>query len=249
MPARAGSVSIQVEGPSVVEPYESREIRSKVDGQVAGAPVEGESFGQGDLLLQLDRTELVQNVRQAEIGLSQAALARDKARFTLEKAGTDLEKANRLFSSGAIPKDQRDLAAEALQGAEYGLKSAELAVQQALLVLETARTDLSAASVRAPFDGVVLSASAAPGDLVGKGALLMVYADLSKVRLQAEVDEFDIGKIRPGQNVTVTGDALGEANLASTVERISPAAQVINNISVSRSPRCSTMRMGCSGRG
>jgi HlyD family secretion protein len=62
--------------------------------------------------------------------------------------------------------------------------------------------------------------------------LLLTFADLSKVRLQAEVDEFDIGKVQSGQPVTITSDALGEGSLQSKVERVSPAAEVINNISI-----------------
>ena len=124
------------------------------------------------------------------------------------------------------------LAEEAFQNADYGLKSAELAVSQALLSLETARVNLNGAALRAPFKGVVLKSSLTNGDLVSKGALLLTFADLSRVRLVAEVDEFDIGKVQPGQSVTITSDALGESSLKSKVERVSPAAEVINNISI-----------------
>jgi HlyD family secretion protein len=232
VPAKAGSVSIRVEGPSVVEPYLSQDIRSKIEGQITTAAVEGDSFAKGDVLLQLDRTEQVKDLRQAEIGLSQAVVNRDRARATMEKAKTDFDTAKRLFSTGAIPKEQMDLAQETLQNAEYGFKSAELTVSQALLSLETARENLNGTSIRAPFDGIVLRSSVTAGDLVSKGALLLTFADLSRIRLQAEVDEFDIGKVQPGQPVTITSDALGETSLTSKVERVSPAAEVINNISV-----------------
>jgi len=105
-------------------------------------------------------------------------------------------------------------------------------VSQALLSLETARGNLNGTALRAPFKGVVLKSSLTNGDLVSKGALLLTFADLSKVRLVAEVDEFDIGKVQSGQSVTITSDALGEASLKSKVERVSPAAEVINNISI-----------------
>jgi HlyD family secretion protein len=88
--------------------------------------------------------------------------------------------------------------------------------------------------VRAPFSGVVLDASPNPGDLVARGAVLLSFADLSRVRLQAEVDEFDIGRVQAGQTATVSSEVLGDDVLRSRVERVSPAAEVVNNISIFR---------------
>jgi HlyD family secretion protein len=230
--AKAGSVSVRVEGPSVVEPYVAQELRSKIEGQLVLVPAEGDSFDQNDVLVRFDSSDQVKDVRQAEIGLSQARVNRERAKATLEKATTDLENKKRLFSSGAVPKEQVTLAEESFQNAEYALKSAELAVSQALLSLETAQESLRGTTLRAPFTGIVLRSSLINGDVVSKGALLLTFADLSKVRLVAEVDEFDIGKVQPGQSVTITSDALGDTNLNSKVERVSPAAEVINNISI-----------------
>jgi HlyD family secretion protein len=60
----------------------------------------------------------------------------------------------------------------------------------------------------------------------------MTFADVSRLRLNAEVDEFDIAMVEVGMPVVITADAMGRDSLSSTVERISPAAEVINNISI-----------------
>ena len=100
------------------------------------------------------------------------------------------------------------------------------------MTLESARREQQAALVRAPFSGVVLSTELNPGDLISKGGVLLELADVARVRLRAEVDEFDIPKVEPGQAVSVTSEALGDTTLRSKVERISPAAEVVNNISI-----------------
>jgi len=123
-------------------------------------------------------------------------------------------------------------ARENVASTQRSLELAELGVSQAALALETAQEELAATVVRAPFDGVVLSTDLNPGDLVSRGALLLTFADLSRVRLRAEVDEFDIGKVEVGQSVSISSDAVGESALKSKVERISPAAEVVNNISI-----------------
>ena len=100
---------------------------------------------------------------------------------------------------------------------EKAVKQARISLSQASLALETAQADLENTVVIAPFSGVVLRSELAPGDLISKGAILLTYADLSRVRLQAEVDEFDIGKVEKGQSVTIGSDALGDDVLKSKV--------------------------------
>jgi len=123
-------------------------------------------------------------------------------------------------------------AAMTVRSAEFALRAAELAVQQAELALESARTNLEKATVRAPFSGIVLDTSVGIGDLVGSGSALVVLADLSRVRIDAEIDEYDIGRVAPGMRVAITGDALGDESRSSRVERVSPSAEVVNNIPI-----------------
>ena len=230
--AKPGSVSVVVEGPSVVEPYRVQTVRSRVEAMVLQSPSEGDAFAGGDVLVRFDSADQQKALRQAQIALAQARVNRDRAADTLEAAEKDLSDKQTLLGSGAVPEDQVREARENVVSAQRSLELAELSVSQAALALETAQGELAATVIRAPFDGVVLSTALNPGDLVSRAALLLTFADLSRVRLQAEVDEFDIGKVETGQPVSISSEAIGENALKSTVERISPAAEVINNISI-----------------
>ncbi len=230
--ARTGSVSVLVEGPSVVEPYLSQSIRSKIGGVIVEAPEEGDTFKKGEIIVRFDNTDVAKSYRQAEIKLEQARVNRDKAKDLLARLREDLTGKEKLLSTGAVSKSEVDSLKEAVSNAEYSLKLAELQVTDAALALETAKDNLDSAKIPAPFDGIVLKTNVGRGDLVSPGSLLLLYADISKVRLQAEVDEFDIGKVKPGQPVTITSDALGSTKLRSKVERVSPQAEVVNNISI-----------------
>lgn len=230
--AKPGSVSVVVEGPSVVEPYLMQTVRSRIDGVVIKSPMEGDFFSKGDVMVRFDNSEQQKAVRQAQIFLEQARINREKADNTLKKAETDLSNKQKLFKSGAVPQEQVDIAKNDLDTAVNSLKLTDLSVSQAVLSLETAEADKAATVVRAPFNGVVLSTELNPGVLINRSAELLIFADLSRVRLRAEVDEYDINKIQTGQSVSITGEAIGDKPLTSTVERISPAAEVINNISI-----------------
>lgn len=230
--AKPGSVQVKVEGPALVGPYRLQTLRAQIEGIVVSTVAEGDPVAAGAVLVRFDSVDQDKAVRQAELALAQARLNLERARAAVEMARGDLESKQRLAASGAVARDQVDSAAETLRGDEYALKTAEITLSQAELALETARRDREATAVRAPFAGVVLSTQLNPGDLVSKGAALLELADLSRVRLEAEVDEFDIARVQPEQTVTVTSEALSGETLSGRVERISPAAEVVNNISI-----------------
>jgi HlyD family secretion protein len=131
-----------------------------------------------------------------------------------------------------VARDQVTKAEETVTNAELAVEGARVKIDQNRLLLDKARTELAGTIVTAPFSGVVLKSSASAGDVVNAGNVLLTLADVSRVRLNAEVDEYDIGQITVGLPVTVTSDALPDADLKSKVERVSPAAEIINNISI-----------------
>ena len=229
---KEGTVSVVVEGPSIVEPYRSQDIRSKTAGNLIFAPFEGDEFKSGEVLFRFDRSDQEEAVKQAELNLSQARLDLRKAQLSVEKSKSDLADKERLLKGGAVPQVQVTDANEAVVNAELAVEIANLKIEQSELLLEKARSELEGTVVYAPFEGIVLKSYANSGDVVSSSSMLMTFSDVSRVRLQAEVDEFDIGKIEPGMAVTITADTLGEDTLKSKVERISPAAEVINNISI-----------------
>ena len=230
--AAEGSVRVVVEGPGSVSPVRTQTIRSGIGGILTRAPDVGDSFAQGQIMVSFDTSDLAQATRQSELNLTQARLNRERGAGDLELANADLQSVERLEASGAATRDQVAQAALAVRNAEFALRAAELAVQQAELALESAAANLEKASVRAPFSGVVLDTSVGTGDLVGSGSALVVLADLSRVRIDAEIDEYDIGRVEPGMRVSITGDALGDESRSSRVERVSPSAEVVNNIPI-----------------
>lgn len=232
MEAAPGMVAVRVEGPSVVEPFRLQEIRSTISGTVLRAPSIGDSINAGSVIVEFDATNLRTALRQAELNLAQAELDRDRAELSLAQAEATLADRERLYGEGTIARDQVTAARDIVSSSQLAVQAAAIKVSQSELALATARADLDSAVIQAPFSGVVLASEVVPGENVGGGALLLTIADVSRVRLSAEVDEYDIGKIEPNMQVEITSDALGEESIRSRVERISPAAQIVNNISI-----------------
>ena len=94
---------------------------------------------------------------------------------------------------------------------------------KALVSLETAYTKRDALTVTAPCDGVVATLDADKGDDVTDGAKLMsIVEDGAGLTLTLAVDELDILSVQPGQSVKLSVDALDDAELSGTVQKIAP---------------------------
>jgi HlyD family secretion protein len=230
--ARPGSISITVEGPAVVEPFRELAVRSGIAGTIVEATTVGDSVVAGDVLARFDGTTFRAALEQARLNLEQARVEMERAELALRRAQSDLADKESLFSSGSITRNERDAARESVAAAELEVTSARIRRDQSALALETATTNLAATEVRAPYAGVVLAAQIGPGDVVTSGTVLMTFADLTRLRVIAEVDEFDVGRVEPGMPVVITADSIGDEEVMSTVERVSPAAEIINNISI-----------------
>lgn len=93
---------------------------------------------------------------------------------------------------------------------------------QAQAAYTAAQDVLSELNIRAPFDGVVYSLPVLQGAYLNPGDLVLQEADLAKVRVRAFVDEPDIGRLAPGDNIDVTWDAMPERTWQGTVT-VAPA--------------------------
>lgn len=102
------------------------------------------------------------------------------------------------------------------------VKQAWAAVQAAELALEQAQADLAAATLTAPFDGVVLEVKTQPGETVAAGASLVVLADPVAVEVETSIIEEDLPLVQPGQEAELFFDARPDAEVLGHVARIVP---------------------------
>lgn len=230
--AKKGSVSVVVEGAAIVEPYQQVTLRSPASSMLTRVARGGESFDRNGIVASLDDTVLRNTLAQAELLLAQAEVDARRAKLASERAAKDVRDKKTLLDNRALSPDQYAVAEEAARNADLALEAAELKVKQSRLSVDRARKELTETMIRAPFPGTVLKTFVAPGDLVSANAPLALFGDISRLRLIAEVDEFDIGKISLGQIVTIGGDSVGPEPIRSKVESISPMAEIVNNISI-----------------
>ena len=230
--AKAGVVSVTVESIAVAEPYSERNFRAPFSGLLLEVAGEGAELKQGDIIAVFETEELDRQVSLAEIALSEALLKKEKAEADLAKARKTLSDREVLFASGAVSREQLELAAEGVSSAEYELKSVSLAVERSKITLNTAEKNRRDAYIKAPFNGTVLQSMFTPGDWVSQNSVILSFGDISRLRFKGEVDEYDVGRISPGMPVAIKADSIGNTVLHAEIETVSPQAQIISNIAV-----------------
>jgi HlyD family secretion protein len=232
--ATDGALNIAVEAVSVAEPALSASLRNRTAGYVRSILTEGTKVAPGMVIIAFDDAELLKTLAQTKLSLRQAQVSLERTRAMEARSKSDLATKKNLLVAKATTQDTIDAAGDALATALFARNTAEFSLEQATLAAEQAKRDLGEATIRASFAGVVSRPSLVAGDFAPANSQLASIIDLSRILFRAEVDEYDIGKLRVGLPVTVTVPALGDAVFRARVDAISPAAEIVNNISIFR---------------
>lgn len=90
--------------------------------------------------------------------------------------------------------------------------------------VDGANSDLDNAKLITPIGGTVLAISLEVGETVGGYQKVATVADVASLRVMADIDELDIGRVSVGQVVTVTLDAYPGVKLPGSIEKLAPGA-------------------------
>lgn len=222
-------IVVAVEAAGVIEPSLTVEVKSKASGEILSIDGEtGDLVDQDKLLVQIDKRSPSNQLAQAKAELEAAIARRGIAEAQSKRAKTLLE-------SRTINEVDYEQTILEFANAKADVIRAEVAVENARIALDD--TD-----VRAPITGTIIEKLVEKGQVissptmdVGGGTLLLKMANLSSVQVKAMVDESDIGKIRPGQPVTVTVTSFPNQPFEGTVSKIEPQAmaeQTVTTFSV-----------------
>jgi len=136
---------------------------------------------------------------EAQVQAAEAAVSQAQARLDLLKAGAS----------------EKDIAVSEAQ------------VAQAQAALDAAKAALSKATLTAPFAGTIGAVYVREGEMITPGQPVIVLGDLSTLRVETtDLNEVDVARVKVGQKVDITFDALPERKLMGTVTHIAPMSAV-----------------------
>ena len=215
------TVENTVTATGTIEPVETVEVGTQVSGKVEKIYVDfNDVVKKGQLLAELDKLTLNQNVSRAKASLTSAESQLNYAKLTYERT-------KQLYESNAATLASYQEAQNTYTQAQMSKKNAQAAYDQALV-------DLSYAEIYSPIDGVVLDRAVEVGQTVAASfstpTLFTLANDLTKMQVEAAVDEADIGQVKIGQRVNFTVDAYTYETFDGTVNQIRMKATTTSNV-------------------
>lgn len=215
------TVDISVMATGTIQPVDKVEVGTQVSGIVQKIYVDFNSrVKKGELLAELDKLTLIERVNQAEASVT-------SAKSDLNYAQQNFDRTKQLFESKAATQVSYEEAVNRLAQAKTALTNAQANLHQN-------RVNLSYASITSPIDGVVLNRAVEQGQTVAASfntpTLFTIANDLTKMQVEANVDEADIGKVRVGQRVSFYVDAFPNDVFPGTVNQVRLEPVVTSNV-------------------
>jgi HlyD family secretion protein len=201
------------------------QVGSQVSGTIQELKADFNSVvKKGQVIARLDPSSFEARVLQARANVVTAQANVEKAKAAIDDAKQKYERAKQLAGEQLLPAADLETAQATYQGAVAGLEGAKAAVTQAQANLTQSQVDLAHTVITAPIDGVVISRSVDVGQTVAASfqapVLFTIANDLTQMQVNASVDESDVGKLAPDQEVTFHVDAYPDRTFTGRVQQV-----------------------------
>ncbi len=188
----------------------------------------------GQLVAKIDPRPFELRVQQAEATAANARAKLDKARADLRYKTANLARNRKLAAEGIVAQDLLDVTQSGVDQSRADVALAEAELRQDEAALAEARVNLGYTDIISPVNGVVVSRSVDVGQTVAASfqtpTLFLIAEDLTKMQVDTNVSESDIGTIRQGQPATFTVDAFPDRTFRGTVTQVRNAPQNVQNV-------------------
>jgi HlyD family secretion protein len=216
-----GTVQETVSATGAISAVITVQVGSQVSGIVSRLLVDFNSpVRRGQLLAELDPTPFQASVDQRRADLS-------RAEVQMRQAEIEFRRSERLLAEGLTPEADYD-------AAKAGFEAAGAQVEQARAAARQAEANLSYTKIFSPIDGVVVDRQYDVGQTVAASfqapTLFTIAQDLTKMQVQADVDQADIGRVSAGQKARFTVDAYPGEEFEAEISQIRLNATVNQNV-------------------
>src|SRR6266581_1622522 len=248
-PITRGDIIDSVGATGTLQAVTTVQVGSQVSGNISYLGADFNSIvKKNQVIARLDPSLFEAQLQQAKANLSQAQANLVKAQSDLERAKVMLTDAQQkytrskeLAAKSLLPQSDLDAAKIAVDSAQASLASQEATVKQAQAQVSQSQAsvnqnqvNLDHTTIEAPIDGIITQRSVDVGQTVAASmqapTLFIIAADLTKMQVNANIDEADVGRIRPGQHVTFRVDAYPTDTFQGTVSQIRLQPVVVQNV-------------------
>lgn len=230
-----GLIESVVTATGTINPVVTVQVGAQVTGKIQSLHADFNSVVKtGDLIATIDPSIYQARRDQAVATLANTKAAVAKAQADLAQRKRELDRTKSLLGQQFVSQNDVDVALTAYQGAQAQLEVAEAQVKQAKAQLDAAELDLKYTVIRSPVNGIVIARNVEVGQTVTAGfqtpTLFLIALDLTKMQVDTNVSEADIGGITEGKEATFSVDAYPGELFHGNVKQVRNAPISVQNV-------------------
>jgi HlyD family secretion protein len=234
-PVTRGDIIDTVGATGTLQAVTTVQVGSQVSGNISWLGADFNSIvKKGQVIAKLDPSLFEAQVEQAKANLLKSQADVEHNKVALVDAQQKYTRAKELNTKQLETQADLDAAKIAVDSAQAMLQSSQASVTQAQATLNQNQVNLDHTIITAPIDGIVTQRSVDVGQTVAASmqapTLFILAADLTKMQVNANIDEADVGRIRPNQTVTFRVDAYPTEDFLGTVAQIRLQPVVVQNV-------------------
>jgi len=235
VPVTRGDIVSVVAATGTLKAVTTVEVGSEVTGTIESL---GADFNQlvhrGEDLARLDPSIFQTTLDQAKAALASAQADAERYRVAESAADSALTRARELHAQQLMTDEDFQAAETDRRAAAADVAGADAVIRQDQSAVQAARVSLSKTIIESPIDGVVIARSVDVGQTVSASfsapTLFVIAADLSKLQVEAGIDESDVGRVKEGQPVTFHVDAFPKEAFTGKVLEVRLNPTVDSNV-------------------
>jgi HlyD family secretion protein len=234
-PVTRGDIQQTVTATGTVNAVTNVQVGTQVSGTIKTLYVDFNSrVKKGQLIAQIDPSTFESQVQQAQANLLSAQANLEKARTALANDKKTFDRNKELFSKNLISQSDLDTAETNYQTDKAQVDLTKAQIEQAKASLDYAKQNLAYTKIVSPVDGVVISRNVDVGQTVAASfqtpTLFTIAQDLTKMQIDTNVAESDIGVVKVGQDVEFNVDAYPDTTFHGKVWQIRQAPITVQNV-------------------
>lgn len=230
-----GSVVSLVTATGTINPVVSVQVGTQVSGMIKSLHADFNSVVKaGDIVAMIDPEPFKARRDQAASNLEMSKANVARTRTDLAQRKRELDRVKSLVAQGFVSQNDVDVAATNFQAAEAQVNVAGAQVKQAEAALNAAELDLKYTVIRSPVNGIVVARNVEVGQTIAASFatpnLFLIALDLTKMQVDTNVSESDIGGITEGKEATFTVDAYPGYQFSGTIRQVRLAPINVQNV-------------------
>lgn len=207
-----GDVMETVQSTGQVKPVTEVDVGAQVSGRVTDVLVDfNDEVTKGQVLAEIDPSLFSAQIESTSAQLASSGASVKRAKANLEAARIRLDRAKKLVQENVGNQSEVDAAQGAYDVAVADVAAAHASVSQVNAQLKQTKTNLDYTKILSPIDGVVIDRQIDPGQTVQASfqapTLFVLAQDLKQMRVFADIDEADVGRVVEGLGAEINVDA------------------------------------------